>query len=556
MIKAISGWIKKNLLAERAHVETAASLTPETLAKAFREFHYQGTAEEIRSYENQRWLCFREMTAVWPEQGVEAPGFKAWGNLVLESITRFNEGPIQHERARVFSYHDIFLQVESLRIVIRLFARDGRAGERSLAAALAEAFASSRVALVAQGQLELAAGNTDAAIAVIKKALSIETGCTCAQKVLFLAYKEKRKLDAGFQQSEMNLDDLSDRFCSRPFDTLATIDHGGKGIAFLCPCGGWLPYSAGDILAAQDADSVWNSPVARELRRSILDGDFSYCSRTLCPEITGRKLPLKKDISDPAMRRYIDDKTTHLTEGPRAVQLSHDGSCNLSCPSCRKDFIMANSEQNKRNEDIRERVILPLLSRVQGSVQITGWGDPFASRHYRSIIERLTRKDFPGLTLNLVSNGLLLNEKQWNAMVGAREMLAGVSISVDAATAETYEIVRRPGRWDVLYPNLQFIGEQRRAGKLLLYSLNFVVQKRNFREMPAFVRLAMQLGADKVMFQKYWNFGGQTQAEFTDANVGSPSHPEHEALLTVLRDPLMAHPIVESSNLKSLFESA
>ena len=36
---------------------------------------------------------------------------------------------------------------------------------------------------------------------------------------------------------------------------------------------------------------VWNSSGAQEIRRSILDGDYSYCSRTLCPMIANDNLP-------------------------------------------------------------------------------------------------------------------------------------------------------------------------------------------------------------------------------------------------------------------------
>ena len=37
-------------------------------------------------------------------------------------------------------------------------------------------------------------------------------------------------------------------------------------------------------------------------------------------------------------------------------------------------------------------------------------------------------------------------------------------VSVDAATKETYENVRRPGRWDVIRENLSVIGAMSRAG--------------------------------------------------------------------------------------------
>ena len=61
------------------------------------------------------------------------------------------------------------------------------------------------------------------------------------------------------------------------------------------------------------------------------------------------------------------------------------------------------------------RVILPLLRNRQVGLHLTSWGDPFASRHYRSILEALRHEDFDGVRLFLLTNGpsLLL----WGAVL-------------------------------------------------------------------------------------------------------------------------------------------
>jgi MoaA/NifB/PqqE/SkfB family radical SAM enzyme len=52
------------------------------------------------------------------------------------------------------------------------------------------------------------------------------------------------------------------------------------------------------------------------------------------------------------------------------------------------------------------------------------------------------------------------------------------SISIDAGSKEVYEDVRRPGKWEVLLENLDFIKE---CKKDTIY--NFVLQKNNFRDL-------------------------------------------------------------------------
>src|SRR3982751_5729041 len=58
-----------------------------------------------------------------------------------------------------------------------------------------------------------------------------------------------------------------------------------------------------------------------------------------------RKLPLKAEITDPPLRRYIDERSVVLEEVPQMVQLNHDPTCNLACPSCRTEIITAKADE-------------------------------------------------------------------------------------------------------------------------------------------------------------------------------------------------------------------
>src|SRR5262249_39781789 len=134
------------------------------------------------------------------------------------------------------------------------------------------------------------------------------------------------------------------------------------------------------------------------------------------------------------------------------------------CPTCRLDVIMATKDQNERLDNARDRVILPLLRDREVGLHLTAWGDPFASRHYRSILEALGQPEFEGVKLSLLTNGLGLTSHTWKAMPPLAKRIVELRVSVDAATKETYENVRRPGRWEVLRENLDVMGEVNRAG--------------------------------------------------------------------------------------------
>ena len=83
------------------------------------------------------------------------------------------------------------------------------------------------------------------------------------------------------------------------------------------------------------------------------------------------------------------------------------------------------------------------------------------------------------------------------------------------------------------------------------FVIAFVVQSANFREMPAFVQLGEDIGAD-VAFQKYYSFGHELPAMFASKDITSPSHPEHEQFRAILRDPAMASPRVVKMFLSQL----
>jgi MoaA/NifB/PqqE/SkfB family radical SAM enzyme len=120
-------------------------------------------------------------------------------------------------------------------------------------------------------------------------------------------------------------------------------------------------------------------------------------------------------------------------------------------------------------------------------------------------------------------------------------MLESVLVSVDAARPETYAIVRRPGRFDRLMPNLEFLARKRAEGAFPTFGLCFVVQKLNYREMPEFVELGQRLGVDRIWFQRIVNFGAFTPEETRAVDVASPDHPEHAEFLKILEHPAMRH---------------
>jgi len=332
---------------------------------------------------------------------------------------------------------------------------------------------------------------------------------------------------------------LRSHVCLKPFTTIETSD---RGLAHVC-CPDWLPTPIGDLKS--DFLKQWRGPVARKIRASIVDGSYRYCSRVHCTDISNRLLPHRE--SEVVRETLAAFSAPGSTPPPRRIGLSHDRSCNLSCPSCRSASIVASKSEQAKLDKLFDRSVLPAL-RVAEWVYITGSGDPFGSNHFRRTIKRLNREEFPRLKIELHTNGQLFDERAWTEL-GLAGRVTYVQISIDAAEPETYAIVRRGGTFERLRRNLAFVRRLKEAGEIEILEFSMVVQARNFREMPAFVRLGQEFAADVVSFQMIRNWGTFGEAEFQAECIGSREHPLHEELVEILRAPELSLPVVQAGNI-------
>jgi MoaA/NifB/PqqE/SkfB family radical SAM enzyme len=332
--------------------------------------------------------------------------------------------------------------------------------------------------------------------------------------------------------------DLSTRFCEAPFVKFETLIDGT-----VAPCCSiWTKQRLGH-LDRQSFAEIWNSADAQAMRESILDGSYRYCNKSRCTLITEDALPERDAVADPELRRVIDGDITEMTASPRWLFLAHDVTCNLACPSCRSELIGAVEEQQARFQTIEESVFRPLFqSEGEVTLSISGQGDPWSSPHYRSILRYMADHEL-NTKLNIHTNALLMTEARWNQYAGLAKYRPLVDVSIDACSPHVYEYVRRPGKWERLLPNLQFIGRGRAAGLFSAYFINATIQLDNFHEMGALVDFGAGLGADNVRLYMIQNTGGHLAPDFKRKNVADAAHPLHLMFLEALRDPRLAFPV-------------
>lgn len=102
--------------------------------------------------------------------------------------------------------------------------------------------------------------------------------------------------------------------------------------------------------------------------------------------------------------------------------------------------------------------------------------------------------------MHLHTNAQLFDQRAWEELdLGGRVRI--VHISIDAADSDTYSILRRGGSFERLLKNLEFIKRLRESEEIKNLSISMVVQRINYRQLPAFALLGKAHAADAVSFQ-------------------------------------------------------
>lgn len=316
--------------------------------------------------------------------------------------------------------------------------------------------------------------------------------------------------------------------CKIPFNQIQMFDNQN----YLC-CPSWLTEPIGDD---GNVTEVFYSDKAKDIRDSILDGSYKYCSETTCPNLSG----LKKNI----VPEDFVYKTTESTEQiknntfPRNLNFNFDKSCNFKCPTCRKDFINYLGNDREVVDNKLKQVDEELCEHVE-RIYMSGSADPFFSNSFRKFLINLNPKKYPKLkNIHLHTNGSLWTPELWDRMKSIHKYVNTCEISIDAGTKDTYEkIVRLGGDWEVLQKNLSFITKIK---TIKHYSFSFVVQDGNYTEMFEFYNMIeshMSKRNDATwgcFYGALVNWDTFTSDEFNVKDVCNPKHPEHEKLVTEL----------------------
>jgi len=304
------------------------------------------------------------------------------------------------------------------------------------------------------------------------------------------------------------------KYCAMPFRFATFIQTGEQIVCNPTWCD--HPPLSGDTVKEK-----FNSPEIKAIRESILDGSYSYCKDS-CPY-----LRTYREGGEP--RIFVEKEMLGEREYPTHIELCEDTVCNLACPTCRNDFIIETTQQRNSFEDVK------VFSDKIEFIGATTSGDPLYSKKSFEFLKSLNKKDFPSLKMiKIHTNGLLLMQK-WDQIEHLfRDFYVDLNISIDAATKETYSVVRKGGSWDLLLRNLAFINEKTLSSLIIWYC----VHDLNYKEMLDCYTLVESIMTKQSPKYNYFTVERwhQDDALLTRQKVDNLLHPEHSQYLKVTED--------------------
>jgi MoaA/NifB/PqqE/SkfB family radical SAM enzyme len=197
-----------------------------------------------------------------------------------------------------------------------------------------------------------------------------------------------------------------------------------------------------------------------------------------------------------------EERTTPLAADPTRpplpteLQVEVTASCNLRCPMCLVAYREPVGRVSGAMPHAHFRRLVDELPLRRITLQ--GLGEPLLCPDLSAMVELAATR---GIECGFNTNGTLLTPVRARQLVDAG--VAWVHVSIDGATAPTYESIRIGARFERVVEHIRSLVDARATsgGTRPEISLVTVLMRRNAAELPRLVELAADCGADELWVQ-------------------------------------------------------
>lgn len=195
---------------------------------------------------------------------------------------------------------------------------------------------------------------------------------------------------------------------------------------------------------------------------------------------------------------------------PFHIQWHITNLCNLRCEHCYQDDF---SRENDLDWAGLKGIVDNILNTLKGwnqtaCIHLTG-GEPLLKPDLFPLLEYLNQSPLID-ELGIITNGLLFDRGLVKRLSGFPK-LKKIKISLDGADEETNDSIRRKGTFEAIVKNIPLIKHGNRFEIIFM----FTVMKRNFRELPSFLKLSRKVGVHGFIIERFipWGRGRERRDE-------------------------------------------
>jgi radical SAM protein with 4Fe4S-binding SPASM domain len=182
---------------------------------------------------------------------------------------------------------------------------------------------------------------------------------------------------------------------------------------------------------------------------------------------------------------------------PRSLQVEVTGACNLRCRMCLVSYRPALGKTSGSMDFATFKGLVDELPELE-VVTMQGLGEPLLAPDFFQMLEYLAER---GIRMGFNTNGTLLTRERAERLVELG--VEWLHVSLDGASAATYEDVRHRSNFELVKGNVRGLVDVMRAkgAEKPELELVFVAMRRNLHELRDLVRLTAEWGIPKLWVQ-------------------------------------------------------